>query len=159
VRDSLLTDEHLNVIRTDQTIDHDVWVIGDAARVQNMPLPATAQGTPKKFTFHLTLMQICLLVANQQGKYIAKKLNKIVKDQEHTQPFQFNNKGSLAYIGNWCVLGYPLSPTRLIYSGIRKAIYDRSNAEKGLKTKESGRLAWLLWRSAYFTMTLSVRNK
>jgi hypothetical protein len=26
-------------------------------------------------------------------------------------------------------------------------------------SKESGRLAWLLWRSAYFTMTLSVRNK
>jgi len=25
--------------------------------------------------------------------------------------------------------------------------------------KETGRLAWLLWRSAYFTMTLSWRNK
>ena len=26
-------------------------------------------------------------------------------------------------------------------------------------TKETGRVAWLLWRSAYFTRTLSVRNK
>ena len=25
--------------------------------------------------------------------------------------------------------------------------------------KETGRLAWLLWRSAYFTMTLSIRNR
>jgi len=41
---SLMTDEHLNVIRTDGTTDYDVWAIGDAARVRNMPLPATAQG-------------------------------------------------------------------------------------------------------------------
>ena len=27
------------------------------------------------------------------------------------------------------------------------------------KGKEAGRFAWLLWRSAYFTRTLSVRNK
>jgi NADH dehydrogenase FAD-containing subunit len=49
-------------------------------------------------------------VANQQGKYIAKKLNKIVNDQEHTKPFQFNNKGSLAYIGNWCAVSYSHLP-------------------------------------------------
>jgi hypothetical protein len=46
----------------------------------------------------------------------------------------------------------------LSYHVDRKAIYDRSGAEN-VKTKESGRLAWLLWRSAYFTQTLSLRNK
>jgi len=120
---SLITDEHLNVIRMDGTLDPDVWAIGDAAKIQTTPLPATAQ------------------VANQKGKYLAKKLNKIAKDQDSPKPFVFQNQGSLAYIGDW------------------KAIYDRSGAENGIKTKESGRVAWLLWRSAYFTMTLSWRNR
>ncbi|KAG6380296.1 NDE1, mitochondrial external NADH dehydrogenase [Boletus reticuloceps] len=119
----LLTDNNLNVITKDGQIDPDVWAIGDAAITKTAELPATAQ------------------VANQKAKYMVKKLNKIIKDQEHTKPFEFHNQGSLAYLGDW------------------KAIYDRSTAETGIKTKESGRLAWLLWRSAYFTMTLSIRNK
>ncbi|OJA16568.1 hypothetical protein AZE42_03842 [Rhizopogon vesiculosus] len=119
---SLFTDQNLNVIRKEGHVDPDIWAIGDAANIKGQLLPATAQ------------------VANQKAKYLAQKLNKIVKDQEHTKPFEFHNKGSLAYLGDW------------------KAIYDRSSAEN-VKTKESGRLAWLLWRSAYFTMTLSVRNK
>ncbi|KAF9224927.1 NDE1, mitochondrial external NADH dehydrogenase [Gyrodon lividus] len=120
---SLFTDANLNVIMKDGQIDPDVWAIGDAAIIKTAVLPATAQ------------------VANQKAKYLAKKLNKIVKEQEHAKPFEFHNQGSLAYLGDW------------------KAIYDRSTAETGIKTKESGRLAWLLWRSAYFTMTLSIRNK
>ncbi|KAK7053379.1 hypothetical protein VNI00_004005 [Paramarasmius palmivorus] len=121
---SIMTNEHLNVLREDGTPDNDVWAIGDAACMENVFMPATAQ------------------VANQKAAYLAKKLNRIVKDKDHTEPFKFNNKGSLAYIGNW------------------KAIYDRSAVDKdGPLSKETGRTAWLLWRSAYFTMTLSVRNK
>jgi hypothetical protein len=44
----------------------------------------------------------------------------------------------------------------------RNAIYDRpaANGQKDtFLSKETGRVAWLLWRSAYFTMTLSWRNK
>lgn len=93
---------------------------------------------------------------------MVKKLNRIVKDQEHTKPFEFHNQGSLAYLGDWCVR-YRVIPspflTTTVANRYRKAIYDRSTAETGIKAKESGRLAWLLWRSAYFTMTLSVRNK
>lgn len=44
-----------------------------------------------------------IVVANQKGKYLAKKLNKIVKDQDSPKPFEFHNSGSLAYIGNWFV--------------------------------------------------------
>lgn len=69
-----------------------------------------------------------------------KKLNKLAKDETFESPFQWNNKGSMAYIGDW------------------NAILDRTGAD-GVKTKESGRVAWILWRSAYFTMTLSMRNK
>ena len=79
-------------------------------------------------------------MANQKAKYLTKKLNKIVRGREHTAPFVFHNMGSLAYLGGW------------------QAVYDRSQAET-LKTKEAGRLAWLLWRSAYFTRTVSIRNK
>lgn len=80
------------------------------------------------------------IVANQKAKYLYKKLNKIVKDKAHEDPFVFHNMGSLAYLGDW------------------QAVYDRSKTEN-MKTKEAGRLAWLLWRSAYFTQTLSIRNK
>ena len=79
-------------------------------------------------------------VANQKAKYITKRLNKIARGKEHNEPFEFNNMGSLAYIGNW------------------QAVYDRTQSQN-LKGKEAGKLAWLLWRSAYFTRTLSYRNK
>ncbi|KDQ54807.1 hypothetical protein JAAARDRAFT_181438 [Jaapia argillacea MUCL 33604] len=80
-------------------------------------------------------------VANQKGAYLVKKLNKMARGKPSQEPFQFKNMGSLAYIGNWL------------------ALYDRSKAASGPKPTEAGTLAWLLWRSAYFTMTLSVRNK
>ena len=58
------------------------------------------------------------------------------------EPFAFRNAGSLAYVGGW------------------QAVFDRTQAsDRGPRGKETGRLAWLLWRSAYFTMTLSVKNK
>ncbi|KAF7292785.1 FAD/NAD(P)-binding domain-containing protein [Mycena indigotica] len=79
-------------------------------------------------------------VANQKARYLAKILNKLARNPDHqAQPFKFENQGSLAYLGNW------------------KAIYDTDKDK--LLGPESGRVAWLLWRSAYFTMTLSLRNK
>jgi hypothetical protein len=41
---SIMTDEHLNIIREDGTPDPDVWAIGDASQIENARLPATAQG-------------------------------------------------------------------------------------------------------------------
>lgn len=79
-------------------------------------------------------------MANQKAKYLTKKLNRMIKGKEHAAPFVFHNMGSLAYLGDW------------------QAIYDRTQTEH-VKTKEAGRFAWLLWRSAYFTRTLSMRNK
>ncbi|EJD51953.1 FAD/NAD(P)-binding domain-containing protein [Auricularia subglabra TFB-10046 SS5] len=82
-------------------------------------------------------------VASQQAGYVAKKLNAEVKGKTGPAAFRFVNRGMLAYLGDW------------------RAIYDRGygGQSKGLFRKESGRFAWLLWRSAYFTMTLSTRNK
>ncbi|KAI0080406.1 FAD/NAD-P-binding domain-containing protein [Panus rudis PR-1116 ss-1] len=121
---SLITDEHLNVKMKDTGKPNpDVYAIGDAAMIQEVPLPATAQ------------------VAYQKARYMSKKLNALMKDKDHTAPFQFHNMGSLAYLGDWV------------------AVYDRTKVESGPKTKEAGRVAWLLWRSAYFTRTFSIRNK
>ncbi|KAJ7757103.1 NDE1, mitochondrial external NADH dehydrogenase [Mycena metata] len=121
---SVLTDEHLNLIQTDGSVNPDCWGIGDCAQIEDAILPATAQ------------------VANQKAQYMVKKLNKLAKNQDSPTPFIFANQGSLAYIGNW------------------KAIYDNSgDKDDKILSKESGRVAWLLWRSAYFTMTLSLRNK
>jgi NADH dehydrogenase FAD-containing subunit len=53
-------------------------------------------------------------------------------------PFAFRNYGMLAYLGGWTALA------------------DTGKAAGG---GSSGRGAWLLWRSAYFTMTVSWRNK
>lgn len=80
-------------------------------------------------------------VAYQKAKYITKKFNAMAKEKEHVKPFEFYNMGSMAYLGDWI------------------AVYDRTNVESGPKAKEAGRLAWLLWRSAYFTRTISIRNK
>ncbi|KAI0342422.1 FAD/NAD(P)-binding domain-containing protein [Trametopsis cervina] len=119
---SLITDAQCRVVMEDGHTNTDVYAIGDAAMIRDVPLPATAQ------------------VANQKAKYLTKRLNKLIKGKEHLEPFVFHNAGSLAYLGDW------------------QAVYDRTQAEN-VKTKEAGRLAWLLWRSAYFTRTLSVRNK
>lgn len=118
----IVTDAHCQVIMSSGEPDPDVFAIGDAAIIADLPLPATAQ------------------VANQKAKYVTRRLNKTIKGVKHTDPFVFHNAGSLAYLGDW------------------KAIYDRSKTDR-VKTKETGRIAWLLWRSAYFTKTLSYRNK
>ncbi|KAL0576116.1 hypothetical protein V5O48_005863 [Marasmius crinis-equi] len=91
---SVTTNDHLNVLREDGSPDPDVWAIGDAGSIEDAPMPATAQ------------------VANQKAAYLVKKLNKLVRDKEHTEPFKFNNRGSLAYIGDWQV--FSLHPSTLL---------------------------------------------
>ena len=106
VASSLFTDPNLNVITKEGHVDPDVWAIGDAANIKGQLLPATAQGTyPLPYLAPMGCGLIVLsTVANQKAIYVAQKLNKIVKDQEHTKPFEFHNKGSLAYLGDWCVV-------------------------------------------------------
>ncbi|KAH8114671.1 FAD/NAD-binding domain-containing protein [Phellopilus nigrolimitatus] len=80
-------------------------------------------------------------VAQQKAKYVTHVLNRLARDQTTSESFRFKNQGSLAYLGDW------------------KALYDRTSVDSGPKVEEAGRLAWLFWRSAYFTRTLSIRNK
>ncbi|GKT88101.1 hypothetical protein Ct61P_05951 [Colletotrichum tofieldiae] len=81
-------------------------------------------------------------VASQQAVYLAKTLNKVAAlggvepgDEKQTKPFKFRNLGTMAYLGSW------------------RAIHQSSADE--LK----GRAAWILWRCAYLTKSMSIRNK
>lgn len=96
---SLIVNDQLNIVMEDGIVNHDVWALGDAAVIEETRLPATAQGS-----WHVILSSNCAylpVVANQQAKYLAEKMNRLVKDKEHTKSFEFHNAGSLAYIGDW----------------------------------------------------------
>ncbi|KAK7422368.1 hypothetical protein QQX98_001647 [Neonectria punicea] len=75
-------------------------------------------------------------VASQQAAYLGKRLNtKTTADTEPATAFRFRDWGTMAYLGGW------------------RAIH-QSQADE-LK----GRAAWILWRTAYLTKSMSVRNK
>ncbi|KAI9475754.1 MAG: FAD/NAD(P)-binding domain-containing protein [Benjaminiella poitrasii] len=81
-------------------------------------------------------------VASQKAGYLAKTLNKIAKkgdDFPEGKEFKFRNNGMMAYIGS------------------HEALVDLSAVHNWAKM--SGHLSWLLWRSAYISKSVSVRNK
>jgi NADH dehydrogenase FAD-containing subunit len=71
-------------------------------------------------------------VASQQAAYLAKQLN---KGYNKNKPFKFRDWGTMAYLGSW------------------RAIHQSSADEL------TGRAAWILWRTAYLTYSMSIRNK
>jgi NADH dehydrogenase len=71
-------------------------------------------------------------VASQQAVHLGRRLN---KGDVGAKPFKFKNLGTMAYLGSW------------------RAIHQSSADE--LK----GRAAWILWRTAYLTKSMSIRNK
>ncbi|OAL45042.1 FAD/NAD(P)-binding domain-containing protein [Pyrenochaeta sp. DS3sAY3a] len=72
-------------------------------------------------------------VASQKALWLAKRLNKSDIDKAG---FKFKDLGTLAYIGNWNAL----------FQG-------------GKGGRMQGYLAWIIWRGAYLTRTVSWRNK
>lgn len=82
-------------------------------------------------------------VATQKGSYLASLFNNHIttplpnlsQELKQAPPFQWHDKGSMASIG---------SGKALIDSPVKK---------------ESGALAWVLWRSAYTIMSMSWRNR
>lgn len=71
-------------------------------------------------------------VASQKANWLAKRLN---KGDIESSSFTYKDLGVMAYIGN------------------KKAILDGKGANI------SGRIAWIIWRGAYLTKTVSWRNK
>ncbi|KAI7556302.1 NADH-ubiquinone oxidoreductase subunit, partial [Hortaea werneckii] len=88
--------------------------------------------------------------ANQQGMYLGRKLNNLARaapglqinmiadgdvDEAVYKPFEYKHMGSLAYIGN-------------------AAVFDFEGLNFG-----GGLLAVYLWRSVYFTQSVSLRTR
>lgn len=79
-------------------------------------------------------------VASQQAAHLARQLNKSTNEDSTDitsawKPFKFRNWGTLTYLGGW------------------KAIH-QSSADT-----LRGWVAWIVWRGAYLTRSMSVRNK
>ncbi|KAI9367641.1 pyridine nucleotide-disulfide oxidoreductase-domain-containing protein [Aspergillus egyptiacus] len=77
----------------------------------------------------------------QEAKWLATRLNR--GDLSSSPPFSFHNMGTLAYIGD--AKGLMQLP--------------EETGDSYLPHKLTGRMAWLVWNSAYLTMTMSWRNK
>lgn len=110
-REKILVDDYFRVKGY-----NNVYALGDCSEHESLPYPVTAQ------------------VAQQEGKYLSKALNKSAKGKP-VKPFSFHNFGMLAYIGN------------------RKALADTP------QYKSSGFMTFLFWRSAYLTKLVSLKNK
>lgn len=74
-------------------------------------------------------------VASQHGKYLAHSMNRSALGVE-PKPFQFKNKGIMAFLGSGATI-----------------VHGKGSA--GI----SGRTAFFIWKFAYLTMTVSIRNK
>ena len=109
-----------NKIRIDNYLkvngEENIYSLGDCAEYEPSPFPATAQ------------------VAQQQGRYLGKALNKIAKNKA-PKPFKFRDFGMLAYVGS------------------HKALANTP------QFKGSGFSTWLFWRSVYITKLVSTKNK
>lgn len=79
---------------------------------------------------------------SQEAKWLAARLNK--GDIDQCPPFSFKNMGTLAYIGDAKAL---------------MQLPQETKKEKYLLGHLTGRMAWMVWNSAYLTMSISWRNK
>lgn len=113
-RSRLIINNHLEVKGEEGSI----YAMGDCSVIETKELSATAQ------------------VAQQQGKYLAYKLNYEAKNKtNYPEPFVYQHFGKMAYIGNY------------------RAVFDTENA------KIKGFASWIFWRSVYLTKTVSIKNK
>ncbi|KAI9016018.1 FAD/NAD-P-binding domain-containing protein [Hyaloraphidium curvatum] len=81
-------------------------------------------------------------VASQKAVWLSKHLNSLGRG-DAGKPFSYGHRGSMVYLGSWSSI-VDLSrnvPENSWFKGIR------------------GYLAWITWRSAYLTMSVSLRNK
>jgi NADH dehydrogenase FAD-containing subunit len=82
-------------------------------------------------------------VANQQALWLAKNLNKHPEPSAYAavEGFGFKNLGVMTYLGG------------------SKAVFQAPSDSEGHTRGIKGWIAFLIWRGAYLTMTLSWRNK
>lgn len=109
---------------------NDVFAIGDTTILKSGRLPGTAQ------------------VANQEALWLGNALNK------HPSPSAFNGASGFGF-KNLGVMTYLGGSKAVLQAPETEKDKDAGRAGRGLK----GFIAYLVWRGAYLTMTLSWRNK
>ncbi|RMZ86485.1 hypothetical protein DV736_g6290, partial [Chaetothyriales sp. CBS 134916] len=100
-------------------------------------------------------------VANQQALWLASNLNKHFSSPESysTVPgFGFKNLGVMTYLGGAKAVLQAPSPSSN-GSGGKTGDDKKSKGKNGGNVNVKGWVAFLIWRGAYLTMTLSWRNK
>jgi len=141
---SIITDDHLRVKLIPSTpgstkegaqevaqeaVHPSVFALGDCGIIESTTYPATAQ------------------VASQKAFWLAKRLNNgsLSTPPSSSSPsspsskgFTYRDLGTLAYIGNW------------------NALFQGGGKWGG---RLQGYVAWIIWRGAYLTRTVSWRNK
>lgn len=115
---------------------NDVFAIGDTTILKSGRLPGTAQ------------------VANQQALWLGSALNThgpSLSAFSAAKGFGFKNLGVMTYLGgSRAVLQAPEK---------ERSAATKDDGEKGTPRGVKGWIAFLIWRGAYLTMTLSWRNK
>ncbi|KAJ3216582.1 hypothetical protein HDU67_009277 [Dinochytrium kinnereticum] len=157
----LETDEYFRVINPSGGIVNDVYAVGDCATVQGTSLPCTAQAANQKAAWLVkgnssgsTSESLSLLTAlNEIGrKYPDDDSNMALK---RLSPFNYKHQGSLAYLGKWKAIADLKAPP-----DAAKKDGDDAGKKRNLSfIPSTGVGAWLFWRSAYFTMSVSMKNK
>ncbi|SOV10040.1 related to NDE1 - mitochondrial cytosolically directed NADH dehydrogenase [Ustilago sp. UG-2017a] len=115
-----------------------VFALGDCSSILDTPLPATAQVASQKGSYLANLFNNHMTTSQPQPLASANGFGGLSNGSSpalaHANPFKFLDKGSMASIGS------------------KQALLDTP------VKKQSGRLAWVLWRSAYTLMSMSWRN-
>jgi NADH:quinone reductase (non-electrogenic) len=93
-----------------------IYALGDCATFEERNVPATAQ------------------LAQQEGRYLARSLNRIARGKP-VVPYRERNFGMLAYVGS------------------NRALADLTSV------RAHGYTTWLFWRSIYLTKLVSLKNK
>jgi len=128
---SLLTDEHLRVIMQPKEPRE---AKGKSVHIDIRAVMKDVYALGDCAIIENTPMPATAQVASQKADWLGKMLNK--GGPEPGKGFQFRNLGIMAYLGNWKAILQPESGANL-----------------------SGRSAFLVWRGAYLTKSVSWRNK
>ncbi|EFA78337.1 pyridine nucleotide-disulphide oxidoreductase [Heterostelium album PN500] len=131
VRRGLVVDEYFRVKGADG-----IWAIGDCSVT---PLAPTAQ------------------VASQQGRYLGRLFNDISEDLHQKKQGQMNDQEFTADLKKKPLFKYRHMGT-LAYVGDKSAVFQIKDADNKTTTSE-GLATFLLWRSAYLSKCLSIRNR
>ncbi|KAH6851401.1 pyridine nucleotide-disulfide oxidoreductase-domain-containing protein [Alternaria rosae] len=128
---SIITDDHLRVKLIPSTSEQSEESTQEAIHPSVFALGDC--GIIESTTYPATAQ-----VASQKAFWLAKRLNKGDISPSSSKGFTYRDLGTLAYIGNW------------------NALFQGGGKWGG---RLQGYVAWIIWRGAYLTRTVSWRNK